>query len=68
MKKIIPAVFIVLALTGLAFGNVAEGGGAHDLGAELPIWSVIPFVGILLSIAIFPLVAEKFWHHQILLH
>jgi Na+/H+ antiporter NhaD/arsenite permease-like protein len=34
------------------------------LGAELPIWSVIPFIGILLSIAIFPIVAPKFWHHH----
>ncbi len=38
-----------------------EGGG---LGSELPIWSVIPFVGILLSIALFPLTAPKFWHHH----
>jgi Na+/H+ antiporter NhaD/arsenite permease-like protein len=34
------------------------------LGAELPIWSVIPFIGILLSIAIFPIVAPHFWHHH----
>jgi Na+/H+ antiporter NhaD/arsenite permease-like protein len=34
------------------------------LGKELPIWSVIPFVGILFSIAIFPLVAPHFWHHH----
>lgn len=38
-----------------------EGAG---LGAELPLWSIIPFVGILLSIAIFPLVAGEFWHHH----
>jgi Na+/H+ antiporter NhaD/arsenite permease-like protein len=35
-----------------------------SLGTELPIWSVIPFIGILLSIAIFPLVAPRFWHHH----
>lgn len=35
-----------------------------DLGAGLPLWSVIPFIGILLSIAIFPLVAPHFWHHH----
>ncbi|HIO07737.1 TPA: sodium:proton antiporter, partial [Candidatus Poribacteria bacterium] len=33
-------------------------------GSALPLWMVIPFVGILLSIAIFPLVAEHFWHHH----
>jgi Na+/H+ antiporter NhaD/arsenite permease-like protein len=35
-----------------------------DLGAELPLWSVLPFVGILLSIALFPLLAPHFWHHH----
>ncbi len=39
-------------------------GGGHDLGAALPLWSVIPFAGILLSIAVFPLVAPHFWHHH----
>ncbi len=35
-----------------------------SLGTRLPFWSIIPFIGILLSIAIFPLAAEKFWHHH----
>ena len=40
-------------------------GGHHGVdGGSLPLWSVIPFVGILLSIAIAPLVAEDFWHHH----
>ncbi len=34
------------------------------LGEKLPLWSAIPFAGILLSIAIFPLVAPEFWHHH----
>jgi len=33
-------------------------------GASLSLWWTLPFVGILLSIAIFPLVAPDFWHHQ----
>ena len=43
-----------------------EGGHADhpEIGKELPIWSAIPFVGILLSIALFPLLAPKFWHHN----
>ncbi len=41
-------------------GENAEGG----LGAQLPLWSVIPFAGILLSIAVFPLIAPHFWHHH----
>jgi len=35
-----------------------------DLGAVLPAWSVLPFVGILLSIALFPLAAPRVWHHH----
>jgi Na+/H+ antiporter NhaD/arsenite permease-like protein len=35
-----------------------------EIGAILPLWSVLPFVGILLSIALFPLFAPKFWHHH----
>ncbi len=27
----------------------------------LPLWSVLPFVGLLLAIALFPLVASRFW-------
>jgi Na+/H+ antiporter NhaD/arsenite permease-like protein len=40
----------------------AEHGDAHTLGRELSLWWVIPFAGILLSIAFFPLFAPKFWH------
>ncbi len=36
----------------------------HELGRELPLWTTIPFIGILLSIALFPLVAPRFWHHH----
>jgi Na+/H+ antiporter NhaD/arsenite permease-like protein len=37
---------------------------AAALGTSLPLWSVIPFAGILLSIALFPLVRPHFWHHH----
>ncbi len=33
-------------------------------GATLSAWWSVPFVGILLSIAVFPLVAPAFWHHH----
>ena len=39
-------------------------GAPHLNGQNLAIFWVLPFVGILLSIAIFPLVAEHFWHHN----
>ena len=37
---------------------------AHDtvaLGLSLPLWSVVPFAGLLLSIALFPLFAASLW-------
>jgi Na+/H+ antiporter NhaD/arsenite permease-like protein len=34
---------------------------AHDLGQALSLWSVVPFVGLLLSIALLPLRAPRFW-------
>ena len=39
--------------------QAADGGG----GSLSLIW-VAPFAGILLSIALFPLVAPHFWHHH----
>ena len=32
-----------------------------DLGQTLPLWSIVPFVGLLLSIALLPLRAPRFW-------
>lgn len=30
----------------------------------LPVWAGLPFAGMLLSIALFPLLAPAFWHHH----
>ena len=38
--------------------------GHEDLGPVLPLWSCIPFACMLLSIALFPLLAPEFWHHH----
>ena len=35
-----------------------------DLGADLPLWSCIPFACMLLSIALWPLFRPDFWHHH----
>jgi Na+/H+ antiporter NhaD/arsenite permease-like protein len=37
---------------------------AEEIGALLPVWSALPFAGMLLSIALFPLFAPVFWHHH----
>ena len=33
-------------------------------GSTLPLWWGVPFAGILLSIALIPLLAPIFWHHH----
>nr|WP_247896358.1 sodium:proton antiporter [Azospirillum argentinense] len=59
------------ALAGLAAAGLpglalaAEAAGAPHLdGRDLNVFWVIPFVGILLSIALMPLLAPSFWHHH----
>ena len=37
---------------------------AAEIGEILPLWSVLPFVGILLSIALIPLLATRFWERH----
>ncbi|MBW8886038.1 MAG: sodium:proton antiporter, partial [Planctomycetia bacterium] len=34
------------------------------MGAELPLWTVVPFVSLLLCIAILPLTAGHWWEHN----
>jgi Na+/H+ antiporter NhaD/arsenite permease-like protein len=53
-----------LALLCSAPAFAAGATEAPDLGTQLPLWSTIPFAGILLSIAVFPLIAGSFWHHH----
>jgi Na+/H+ antiporter NhaD/arsenite permease-like protein len=72
MKKVI---FVLLALIvgllayGLFLQQHPAASATHaehpsHLGEVLPIWSSLPFVGILLSIALFPVLAPHFWHHH----
>lgn len=44
--------------------HTGQGHGHIDLGELLPLWSCIPFACMLLSIALFPLLASEFWHHN----
>ena len=61
MKKLL-VIIMILLLNAFLFAS--EGNAPHLDGAELSILWVIPFVGILLSIAIFPLIAPHFWHQN----
>ncbi|MFC1618717.1 sodium:proton antiporter [Candidatus Neomarinimicrobiota bacterium] len=53
-----------LLLPALAVASSGGEASGEHLGQILPLWSIFPFIGILLSIAIFPLVAPEFWHHH----
>ncbi len=68
-------IFLLFPLVALSAENgqdSAHESGAHDShgehhgvdGADLPLWSIIPFAGILLSIAFWQLIAPHFWHHN----
>ena len=69
-------IFVTVAFFVLIFevGSFADAGEASstpavhaveiNLGEVLPLWSILPFIGILLSIALLPLVAPHFWHHH----
>jgi Na+/H+ antiporter NhaD/arsenite permease-like protein len=64
LKKLLIGFLALLVLPALTVASSEADGGGDHLGRILPLWSMIPFVGILLSIAIFPLVAPRFWHHH----
>jgi Na+/H+ antiporter NhaD/arsenite permease-like protein len=55
---------VVAGILGLTSPALAAEGSSPDLGTVLPAWSALPFVGILLSIALFPLLAPRFWRHR----
>lgn len=65
---ILSAMILILLLTGTAIASEGQGTEtAHTgsaLGEVLPIWSGLPFLGILLSIALFPLFKPVWWHHN----
>ena len=47
-----------------AEAGAGDHGAPHLDGGDLTLVSVVPFAGILLSIAIFPLIVPQFWHHH----
>ena len=59
-------ILLALAPISIFAAGGGHGGAPHlDGSAEnLEIYWVIPFAGILLSIAAFPLIAPDFWHHN----
>ena len=58
--------FMIVIPSFIFAGTTAMGHAPHLDGSieNLSIFWIVPFVGILFSIAIFPLVAPHFWHHH----
>ena len=66
MKTLLSALCLFLLSAPAVFAST-DGHAAHDaVSAALPVWSIIPFVGMLLSIAIFPLVKPEWWEKNML--
>jgi Na+/H+ antiporter NhaD/arsenite permease-like protein len=68
-KNVILLLFVIVlfafSFPVFAAENSHQGAGEHiNLGEILSLYSTIPFIGILLSIALFPLFAPEFWHHH----
>lgn len=55
---------ILVSLMILPSVCFAEMTADHNVGAVLPVWSILPFIGILLSIALMPLLTPHFWHRH----
>ena len=63
--RVASGVAATLLLTTLSAAPALAADGAPALnGATLPLLWGIPFAGMLLSIALFPLLAPHFWHHH----
>ncbi len=58
------AASISALLLGAGPALAAGDGAPHLDGGELGLIWCVPFAGILLSIALFPLLAPNFWHHH----
>ena len=55
---------LTLVFADPAAAAQAAAHGGHDIGTELPVWTALPFAGILLSIALCPLLMPHFWHNH----
>lgn len=67
MKKSFRTLLGVLLIFIMSASTVFANEEAHEAVAEsLPFWSIIPFAGMLLSIAVLPLVKPEWWEHNML--
>ncbi len=74
LKILVASVLLLLTTAAMAqesaetppnAANAAEHGGGHgSLGHELGVWTVAPFVSLLLCIAVLPLAKPHWWEHN----
>ncbi len=62
MNRCLTAIRALAALAGVCMASAAHAGELE--GSQLSAWWGVPFAGILLSIALLPLLAPHFWHHH----
>ena len=62
MNRPLSALLLALSVALPSIANASEAGGLD--GSVLPLPWALPFVGMLLSIAILPLAAPHLWHHH----
>ncbi len=62
-SNVLRALAAAIAIAAAPSTRAAELAAHHEplLGSLLPAWSVVPFAGLLLCIAVLPLVAPHFW-------
>ncbi|MDY6821326.1 MAG: sodium:proton antiporter [Deferribacterota bacterium] len=68
-KIIITIIFLSIIFVAPSIASESIGGenmsqAVMKMAESLPLWSIIPFAGILLSIALFPLFVPSWWHHN----
>ena len=63
-SRLMLVVLLWIAPLTLAMPANASEPGHLNLGEILPLWSCLPFAGMLLSIALLPLLLPRFWHHH----
>jgi len=61
-KEILFCVGFYMITGDISLAIAAPEATPANIGATLPVWTILPFGGILLSIALCPLLTPHFWH------
>jgi len=64
MKKTSCILYLILIFLVILPATCFAKETTRDIGSILPLWSILPFIGILLSIALMPLIVPHFWYHH----